>query len=805
MLPIKTGRQYADVLVEVSVKIADHPFQYVVPEALSDKVRIGAQVIVSFGGRMSLGHVIELQETPRRERLKEIIDVVEGTPVITDDMLSLSRWMSEYYLCSVYDCVKMMIPPGAAFRLRKRFEFDDDKAKSLNDYEQLSRLLTDIHFPASKQKILSKIDSNRFAALKRRGILKKIYFLDEPKDPEKFLEEVSLTSPDIEPGRFRGIKQQAIIRIVRELGNLEVNDLLKKADASRDSIKTLVKKGVLRVEKKLVDVGQDWKFIRHRPEIDRLTTDQNLALRNIRKAIDNNENKAFLLEGVTGSGKTEVYIRSIAEVLNRGRGAIVLVPEIALTHQIGDAIISRFPDNAAVIHSGMTPSKRIEQWNRLKKGEAAIAIGARSALFAPIKDIGLIIIDEEHETSYKQNRNPRYNVREAALQIARIKNAVVVFGSATPSLESRYLCDNGEITRLNLPERVGDGKMPVINVLDMREIPVKKGSAVSDILELKMKQCLIRDEKVIVFLNRRGYSAFLLCRDCGYVPRCLNCSVSLTYHKDDNRLICHHCRYSHSAFSVCPKCGGHNIRYMGAGTQRVENELRQMFPDIPVIRMDADTTAGKDSHHRLLDRFDKMKKAILLGTQMVAKGLDFPEVGLIGVINADVALNLPDFRAGERTFQMLSQVAGRSGRGEIPGEVFIQTFSPDNYAIIAAKKGDYQKFYDQEMSFRRELDYPPFSKMINIVVSGPVEKTVEERAVTIFEYLDDRLEEGEAALHGPGVAPIPKIKNRWRWHLFILTTFPNRVKSILSENWQTIFSEKKGTRVTVDVDPTWIL
>lgn len=803
---MKNRHGFADVIVDVPVKVADHAFQYIVPDRYETQIEIGSTVLVPFGGRQLAGYVIGLSGSARRESLSEIIDLIDEPPIFGKKTLELCYWMSAYYLCSLADCLKLMIPPGRISRLKEYYIRTQSKPDVYpQELDEIIGRLKNLIEPMDKKDILKEISQTALNRLLSKGLVNKRYTLLKPR-----VNEIKITIASLATGAkvlaVRGEKQKLLLAYLTENGDTESKRLLSECIASRATLKSLAEKGLI----SLTETGRyrepNSRYIDDTETAYELTDDQNSAVAKISRGIDSKKSQIFLLEGVTGSGKTEVYIQAIAKVAGMDRGAIVLTPEIALTPQLTERFRRRFHDKVAVLHSGLSLGERYDEWRRVCNGEAGIVVGARSALFAPVKKLGLIVIDEEHETSYKQNRNPRYNARIAAEKLAELNNAVLVLGSATPSLETKLKSETSLIDIIKLPKRVSGRKLPAISIVDLRdEFKHKNYSIFSRRLRNEMAACLIRGEKMIIFLNRRGYSSFMLCRDCGHVPKCKNCSVSLTYHNHQHVLLCHHCGYSVPSISLCPACGGHNLRLFGVGTQKVENELRELFSDTPIIRMDADTTVGKDSHRRHLMAFANHRSAILLGTQMVAKGLDFPDVSLIGVINADTALNLPDFRAGERTFQLLMQVAGRSGRGEAPGSVIIQTYSPENYAIAAVEKGSFDEFYRQELDFRAELNYPPYSQMINFIISGPLQSNVRARAITLAAFLKSNLSKEVARVYGPGEAPIPKIKNRWRWHVLLTTDQPERVKSLINDNWSKEIIERKETGVIVDVDPAWLL
>ncbi len=536
----------------------------------------------------------------------------------------------------------------------------------------------------------------------------------------------------------------------------------------------------------------------------RLTLHQQKAIEYICSSADGLVARKVLLHGVTGSGKTEVYLRAIRYGLDRGRKAVVLIPEISLTPQMIERFQEQFSGQLAVLHSRLTPAARSREWERIKAGQATVVLGARSAIFAPLSDIGLIIIDEEHENSYKQEEAPRYHAREVAWWRARYHRAVLVLGSATPSLESYYETEQGHSVRLSLPFRV-KADLPPVQIVDMRtEILEGHRHIFSRPLQAELKQVLSRGEQAILFLNRRGFASFILCRECGFVVRCPRCQISLTIHLSRRKMICHYCSYEADIPHACPNCGGIYIRYQGVGTERVEKEVRLLYPGQTVIRMDSDTTSRRGSHGLLYRQFRDRKASILIGTQMIAKGLDFPAVTLVGVITADTALNLPDFRAGERTFQLLTQVSGRSGRGPVEGKVIIQTYHPQQYCIKAASRHDYTAFYRQEMERRQSLEYPPFGDLVRFLLAGEEEKPVWEAAGSITK----RVEELDAGLLlGPAPAPLYRLKDQYRLQVILrgkdLAELAPRIKQIMRD-YRSRRPPWKA-RLTVDFNPLVML
>lgn len=532
----------------------------------------------------------------------------------------------------------------------------------------------------------------------------------------------------------------------------------------------------------------------------RLTPQQREAYQTIKTSFLSPKPDKFLLHGITGSGKTEVYMQIIGELLNHNKGSIVLVPEISLTPQTVDRFYSRFGDQIAIIHSRLSQAHRVEEWHRIRKGEAKIVVGARSAVFSPVRNLGAIIIDEEHDTSYKQEETPRYETRSVAFKRAELENAGVILGSATPSLEAFHWAKEGRIKLLNLPQRIENRPLPVVEIVDMRRQHEGKPERIfSSVLEQNVRESLAKKEQVMVLLNRRGFSTYLHCNSCGYVMSCRNCRISLTYHFDRGRAMCHVCHYQEQPPKLCPGCQKHRLHYFGIGTQKVEAEASKLFLGARIGRMDADSTSKKDSHELILRAFKKGELDILIGTQMIAKGHDFPNVSLIGVISADTALHIPDFRAAERTFDLLTQVAGRAGRGEIPGKVVVQTYVPHHYSIQAAKMHDYHAFFAKEIIFRRELNMPPWTHLAKIVLSGAIEKEVLRQISELAKLLKERLDANVYKVLGPAPSIISKEKGLYRWNLLIQTVNAERAGADL-RNALKEFKKSRAT-LTVDMDP----
>ncbi|MDD5383229.1 MAG: primosomal protein N', partial [Candidatus Margulisbacteria bacterium] len=529
-----------------------------------------------------------------------------------------------------------------------------------------------------------------------------------------------------------------------------------------------------------------------------LTIEQQNALSIIIKAIDQNKPEKFLLYGVTGSGKTEVYMQAIAYILNKGKAAIVMVPEISLTPQLVQRFRDRFQDHIAVLHSELTEKQRVGEWERIATREGRIVLGTRSAVFAPVKDLGLIVIDEEYETTYKSEKSPRYHAREVALKLAELNNATVIIGSATPSVETYYRAEKGEYTKLSLPKRIDDRPLPPVEVIDMRG---EGFGVLSERLKDEIKGALSGGEQIILFMNRLGYFTFIMCRECGLTLECPQCSVSLVYHSADRRLRCGRCGYSTDAPIICPRCHSSSIKYFGTGTQRIEEEVASIFPAARLLRYDRDTVGQRGSHEAFFSTFAAGKADVLIGTQMVTKGLDIANVTLVGAVAADTALYLPDFRAAEHTFQLLTQVAGRAGRHHLPGKVIIQTYNPEHYAIRAAAQHDYEEFYKQEIEFRKELNYPPFSRLISLLISGADEKKVAKVSEDLGKFLNKRL---KTAVLGPAAAAIPRLRGQWRYRILLKGDDLGQLRRAIAETLEKAVVPV-DVKIAIDVEPMSLL
>jgi len=808
---------YASVIVDADAPGLSQPFTYRVPEDLEGEVFHGACVAVPFSGRELVGYIVDLGETaPEIEDIKDLVAVVPYACALNPPLLRLARWISEYYAAPVAHSVRAIVPEVMSATVSSIVRLLDPErvSSSSPNQQRLVEVLADMGGAADADALKARARMDKFASalrqLRARGAVEVVRSLELPKARPLIVRGLAIAEdeeiPELDQLVSRAPKQAAMLKeLAREGGPIRQAELLRRVDSSSSPARALVQKGLARkvqlrvrrkpFESRAADVRAGFT----------LTEAQENAVRAVAEGLSAGLPHTTLLYGVTGSGKTEVYLRSIADVLDRGGSCIALVPEISLTTYLAHAYASRFGDRLAVLHSRLSVGERHDEWRRIESGEAKVVLGPRSAVFAPVRNLGLVVVDEEHEPSYKQEHSPRYNARSVAEERARSEGASVVLGSATPAVETFHRAQSGEISLAVLDKRIDDRPLPAVRLVDLRE-EFERGrrSFFSEQLEEAVAERLTRREQVILFVNRRGYASFILCRTCGYTARCSNCDVSLTYHAGARMLRCHHCNESRPAPTECPKCGGPHIRQFGVGTERVEEEARRAFQEASVIRMDSDTTRRKGSVAKLLDTFDRGEADILVGTQMVAKGLDFPNVTLVGVVSADTALHLPDFRAAERTFQLLTQVSGRAGRGDVPGEVIIQSFSPEHYAIEAAARQDYASFYEQEIAYRQELCYPPFARLINIVSSDSVIGYAESRLRELASMLEARIPRETVDILGPAPAPISKLKGLYRWHLVLKDRGSPGLSRIVRDSLDSMPSTARAG-LMLDVDPLTML
>ncbi|MFC1915798.1 primosomal protein N' [Chloroflexota bacterium] len=810
--------KYAEVSVNSPVA-QRRTFSYAIPPSLS--LEVGQAVWIPFGEKILQGIVLELSPYPAVEETREIIDVIEPHPLLSPAQVMLARWISDYYLSSLFDAVALMLPPGFE---RKALTFvsttpnpDAHALSSLSPEQkqtlELIRKRGSISLKEMEKRLGKKKAQTTVSQLVGRGLVVRSYQLEPVKISPKRVPYLHLNVAASQAREIaakmrekRAIKQANLLDFLAQQSEpvpwVEARQRTGCAKAVADA---LISKGVVtfqQIEIKREPISyQD--IIPSSPL--KLTDAQELALRTIREAISGLKTHpdVFLLHGVTGSGKTEVYLQALAEVVKLGKRGIVLVPEIALTPQTIERFASRFPRKVAIWHSRLSPGEQFDEWQRIKTGEFDVVIGPRSALFTPQPELGLIVIDEEQEWTYKQqDKSPRYHTRDAALKLAKLTGAVVIMGSATPDVETYYHAQRGDYQLLQLPERVvptEKSPLPQVEVVDLRE-ELKTGnrSIFSRSLAQATAKAVASGEQAILFLNRRGGATFIQCRSCGFVLRCRRCEVTLTHHFAEDVLVCHQCNYKTPVPQVCPQCASHQLKFLGTGTQKLEQEASSTLSPARLLRWDSDMTKRKESHGEILSKFRSRQADILIGTQMVAKGLDLPGVTLVGVVSADTSLNLPDFRAGERTFQLLSQVAGRAGRGPSGGRVIFQTFSPEHYAIKAAAKHDYASFYEKEIAYRRQLRNPPFTQLALLTYNHTNDTLCQREAErTRDRLIEERDAKGidDLSLIGPAPAFIHRLRGRFRWQLILrgsrLTDFLSQI--IFSQGW------------TIDIDPASLL
>jgi primosomal protein N' (replication factor Y) len=772
--------KYAEVSVN-SPAARRRTFSYSVPEGMD--IREGQAVLVPFGEKVLQGVVLELTTVPAVEDTREIIDIIAPDPVLSPRHLALARWLSDYYLAPLFETVALMLPPGferRAVTFVSPARTDINAASLSEDQSKVIETITGqgrVALKKLERALGKKRASSAVSSLVRQGLITRSYELGPVRIKPKKELYITLTG-DADKAPELPARQSGLFRFLSERkAPVAWAEARQKLGIGKSVANALVRRGLAVFRE--VDVRREpisYDNIQASFPLA-LTPDQQLAFNSVKEALAKNESSVFLLHGVTGSGKTEIYLRALAEAVGQGKKGIVLVPEIALTPQTIERFAARFPRRVAVLHSRLSLGEQYDEWHRIRRGEFDVVIGSRSAIFAPQSDLGLIIIDEEHEWTYKQDNSPYYHARTVAIKLADLTGAVVLLGSATPDVESYFKAQNGEYKLLRLPERVvptAGAPLPRVEIVDMRE-ELKAGNLgiFSRSLSGAINEAVAAGEQVILFLNRRGAATFIQCRRCGFVLRCRRCEVPLSQHIAEDILICHQCGYKMPVPTVCPNCGRPQLKFLGAGTQKLEQETRFNFPRARQLRWDSDIITRKMSHEAILRKFRNREAEILIGTQMVAKGLDLPSVTLVGVVSADTSLNLPDFRAGERTFQLLSQVAGRAGRGPSGGRVVIQTFSPDHYAIQAAAHHDYASFYEQEIAYRRQLHNPPFTRLVRLVYVHTNEAACRREAEKMKQRL---IAEGLARsvgvidIIGPAPAFIRRLRGRFRWQLILRGT-----------------------------------
>jgi len=808
--------RFADIVLPLPM---DRAFTYAVPESLRARAVPGMRAVVPVMNRFETGFIVAVKEASDVVQVKSIMDLPDELPAFSVAMLKLCRWMADYYCCSWGEALQCAVPAGMRVGTKMRYTLveeamhqgrftDRQKAVVAALYSRGPLLENQIGAVAGKQAL-----SNTLQALVRRGVLLAEPVLKEASvsvSTETYVRVVDAAVPDNETLaalQRRAPKQAAVyLDLLHGAGAAAATALYEKHRATSTTLKALEERGL--IERFEEELYRSPEMTAAGADKHPLNAEQQGAYEAMAAKMEAEEFQTFLLHGITGSGKTEVYLQIIERALQLGKDAIILVPEISLTPQTVGRFYSRFKENIAVLHSALSAGERFDEWRRAQRGEVRIVVGARSAVFAPMKNLGVIVVDEEHDSSYKQGETPRYHARDVAIMRAHLSKGICVLGSATPSIEAYYNSERGKSMRLALNARATNSSLPEVKVVDMRIEARELGGKVvlSRTLEAAVLDRVKKREQVILLLNRRGFAPYVMCPMCGWSADCEDCNVSLTFHKRDHSMQCHYCGHTEDAPLVCGKCHFNPLVYLGTGTQRGEEYLMAAFPGARVERMDADTTAGRGGHAKILGRFAKGEIDILIGTQMLAKGHDYPGVTLVGVINADNGLTLPDFRAAEQSFNLLTQVAGRAGRGDLAGEVIIQTFRPKHYAVLAAAEHDYHRFYAEEIAHREGNGYPPFRRMANFLLESEDPQLAEKwimRLKGILRGLADSEAYRGVEIIGPSPASVRKVKRQYRWNLGLLSKSSTRINAMTRTARDTFAAEKPPNKVKlkVDLDP----
>jgi primosomal protein N' (replication factor Y) (superfamily II helicase) len=828
--------------IEVAIPLNVHQtFTYRVPEGLRDQVRKGCRVVVPFGRQMLTGYVVECQELAEEENqlegaeLKEIEELLEMDPVVTDEVLGLTKWIAEYYYAPWGEVIKSSLPAGINVEAETmisltpagRAAWEDTGTRMVersSKWRMVRELLSKTEFPlkdfardlgkARAMAVVRELERLGYVRLGRRRVEATVKV-----KRQQAVRRCSGPGPVVDdPGKERPLSaaQQRVLEVLDEMVDPpSLVELLAKSESGPSVVRTLERRGYLEIFTREVRrdplahlsssaPGESQKD----PPLLNLTPEQSVVLGEITTGIAEERYAAFLLHGVTGSGKTEVYIRAMHETLRRGRSALMLVPEISLTPMFARRLKDHFGEAVAILHSSLSEGERLDEWNRLRRGEARVCIGARSAVFAPLVDLGLIVVDEEHEGSYKQDESPRYHGRDTAVMRAHLAGAVVIIGSATPSMESYYNAQSGKYRYLRLAERIGGRQMARVEMVDMRLVFARHGKqqVFSDEMKAAIEETRSRGEQTIVLLNRRGFSSFTICRSCGHTAHCPNCDVTLTFHRDESRLVCHYCNHHERVPQVCPDCQGPYIFYVGEGTEQIEALLKGLYPEMRIARLDRDTTRRRGAFEKVLGEFGMGEIDLLVGTQMIAKGHDFHNVTLVCVISVDAALGMPDFRSAERAFQLLTQVAGRAGRGDKPGRVLIQSYHTEHYALQYAAAQDYDKFYEHEIHYRQEMRYPPFALLINLLIRHPELPKAAATAAEVVRQLKAADREKVLRVLGPAPAPLARIRGEHRLQVLIKTRHRREAREALDAAMNALRENGFDQRlVTIDMDPVSLM
>jgi primosomal protein N' (replication factor Y) (superfamily II helicase) len=822
----KTIARYVEVAVPVHVF---QTFTYKLPPSIRNIARVGSRIIVPLGRRLVTAYIVALHEALRPDTslqesdLKEAEEILDSVPVVTPELLQITRWVSEYYAAPWGEVIKAALPPGISPSIEqfvsltpegRAEQAKPDSSQSTTAQRILTLLLSETEQSVeSLAKLIGRTQIlNALRELEKDDLIERVQrpsttFVRAKTQRAVRLLETAGKPADIEQQKL-STAQQRIVEILRQSETMLLRELLTTARAGSSSVNSLQKKGLVEIFDQAM--RRDPLAGETLPAVEdyTLTQTQSDVLKEIEAPLREGTYAPFLLHGVTGSGKTEVYIRAMRLTLQLGRCALMLVPEIALTPVFSRRLRAHFGDRVAIFHSSLSRGERFDEWTRVKAGEARVVIGTRSAVFAPIQNLGLIVVDEEHESTYRQQDSPQYNGRDTAIVRAQKESAVVVLGSATPSLESFHNARADKYRYLQLPSRIANRPMAMARIIDMRQVfdRHKRPRVFSDELLHAIDETHRKREQSIVLLNRRGYSSFVLCRSCGETIQCPNCDVTLTYHRGERVLVCHYCNHREAAPSQCPNCGGKYIFYVGEGTEQIEELLKKHFPALRIARIDRDTTSRRRAFEKSLQDFSEGRTDMLVGTQMLAKGHDYPNVTLVGVVSVDAGLALPDFRAAERTFQLITQVAGRAGRGDRPGQVLIQTYHPHHYALLHSSAQDYLGFYDEEIRHRQNHGYPPFVSLASLLVHGTDLNRVRSDALSLRKELDAANEERVCRVLGPAPAPLARLKGEYRIQLLIKSRSRRKLREIAETALRKVIERGVNPRsVNLDIDPVSIM
>lgn len=816
---------YAEVIVDIAHEKVDRIFHYSIPETFQFLIQIGMRVLVPFGrsNKKMEGYVLGFtsQSNVETKKIKNILQVIDDVPILNSEMIELVKWMKEQYQCTLIECIHCILPSGIQVKsqwvivLPKNISLFKSEILQLPTKAQL--VLKYIYEQGNEvplkdlENIFGPSINNIIYTLRKKKLLFQ-KSIPKVKNLKKKIKVASLISLKIARKAYQECKEKKYFAQARILDFLiqnnqaplsEIKQVLQVSDSS---FRSLEKKGVIMIEevevKRVPYLGgpkiEEQNFIP--------TQEQQNVIQYIEKELDRDKSKTILLHGVTGSGKTEVYLQIIDKLLQQGKQAIVLVPEISLTPQITQRFIQRFGEQVAFTHSKLSIGERYDQWRRAKEGEVSIMVGPRSAVFTPFSSLGLIIIDEEHETTYKSETTPKYHAREIAQKRCEINHGIVLLGSATPTMESYFLAKKGCYQLLTMKKRATIHSLPDVHIVDMREELMEGNrSMFSKDLYKNIKTNLENKEQTILFLNRRGHSTFISCRNCGFVAKCSKCNIAYTYHTSGSLLKCHYCGEQKKSPRICPQCGSSYIRFFGTGTQKVEEETKKLFPKARILRMDLDTTAGKYGHTKILSQFYRGEGDILIGTQMIAKGHDFPNVTLVGIMAADLSLYMSSYHAAEINYQLITQAAGRAGRDEYEGKVFIQTYHPEHYSIVLAAQQNYKQFYEQECKYRQFMEYPPFSHLFAILLSGTDEKQVMDSTFELVDMMKKRINHTTIELLGPSPATISKIKKEYRWRIILKGKDEQELKKFVLSCVQLFQDKRRRVYLNLIYNPLGIV